>query len=289
MTLGFISADDLHISLKGEGVFKVGNFVVTNSMLYGLVVAVAFTLFMVWMGRKVSKRPQKGLVAVVEVFVEFIHNMMRSTFNDESKARKYTPIFGVFFLFIFSTNSAGLLPLVGEGIAFGEIPAFRPVTADLNGTLAMALFAIITVQYLSIKESGLGGHLNHYFGGNAKNPINFFVGILEMFGELTRAFSLGMRLFVNTAAGEILVVVFLTLGIKIGLGGALGSITVLPIIIFELLVAGIQAYVFTVLSATYLALAITHHDDHHEDDHDSSNHSAVTPVGEVPAAGAVNG
>jgi F-type H+-transporting ATPase subunit a len=84
-----------------------------------------------------------------------------------------------------------------------------------------------------------------------------------VFGEFTRVLSLALRLFLNTAVGEILIAVFTSLLLPYGQT----PIAVIPILAFELLVAGIQAYVFTVLTATYLALAISHadHDDEHEE------------------------
>ena len=117
------------------------------------------------------------------------------------------------------------------------------------------------MQVLSIRESGFLGHLKHYFTDKPFNPINLFIGVLEVFGELTRVMSLSLRLFLNTAVGEILISVFAFIG------QSAGSITILPVALFEILVALIQAYVFTVLAATYLGLAVSHGHEEHEEDH----------------------
>jgi F-type H+-transporting ATPase subunit a len=122
----------------------------------------------------------------------------------------------------------------------------------------------VTVQILSIRAQGIKGHIQHYFSDKPFNPINLFIGILEVFGELTRVLSLALRLFLNTAVGEILIAVFTSLILSYGQT----PVAVIPILAFELLVAGIQAYVFTVLTATYLALALSHA---HEDEHDEVN------------------
>lgn len=275
------AAEGPHISLKPEEVLKVGDIVVTNAMIYGVLVAITTILVAVYAARKVRIKPMAGIAQFYEIFIEFMFSMLEQVFNNRAKAVKYAPIFGVFFLFIVFSNLSGILPLVGEGITVNkDTPVFRPFTADLNATLAMSVIAILTVQYYSIKESGFLGHLKHYFTDKPWNPINFFIGILEVFGELTRILSLSLRLFLNTAVGEILIAVFIFVG---GFGA---PVSVLPIIIFEILVALIQAYVFTVLSATYLGLAIAHshdHDEHTEDDHsttDGSNADAV-PAGAV--------
>ena len=174
-------------------------------------------------------------------------------------------------------NLLGLLPIVGPGIYSASeglhVPIFRPFTADLNGTIVMAVTAIVIVQYLSIKEQGFKKHIQHYFSDKPANPLNFFIGVLEVFGELTRILSLSLRLFLNTAVGEILISVFTSMILASGRT----PIAVLPIFLFEMLVAYIQAYVFTILASTYLGLAISHsgsHDDHHEDD-TSKNREAL--------------
>ena len=253
---------DIHVSLKAEKVFEIGGVNVTNSMIYGVVTAVIIMLILVLLARKSSVKAKKGPVALLEVVVNYVIGMLEGAFGSREKAYKYAPIFATFFLFILFTNTLGLLPVVGPSIEFGGTPLFRPFTADLNGTIVMAVFAIVTVQVLSIKAQGLKGHLTHYFTDKPMNPINFFIGILEVFGEFTRMISLSLRLFLNTAVGEILIAVFTSLVLSNGRT----PIAVLPIILFELLVAGIQAYVFTVLTATYLSLAIAHadhHDEHH--------------------------
>jgi F-type H+-transporting ATPase subunit a len=127
---------------------------------------------------------------------------------------------------------------------------------------------------MSIRAQGGVKHIQHYFTNKPWNPINFFIGILEVFGELTRILSLSLRLFLNTAVGEILIAVFTSMIIANGRT----PLAVLPIILFEVLVAGIQAYVFTILTTTYLGLATAHADEHHDDDHHSDSHNKVETV-----------
>ncbi|MCA9346065.1 F0F1 ATP synthase subunit A [Candidatus Saccharibacteria bacterium] len=255
------SSSGIHVSLKADKVFEVGGITVTNSMLYGAIVALFMGFLLVRYSKKSAVKAKKGFVSILEMIVEFIVGMLEGTFGSKEKAYKYAPIFGTFFFFIIFSNLLGLLPFVGPGLTAEGSPLLRPFTADLNGTIAMSVFAIVTVQYLSIKAQGVKGHLKHYFSDKPLNPLNFFIGILEVFGEFTRILSLSLRLFLNTAVGEILVSVFTSLVLK----GGRTPVAVIPIILFELLVAGIQAYVFTVLSATYLSLAIAHaHDDEHQ-------------------------
>jgi F-type H+-transporting ATPase subunit a len=260
LPLLFAAENGIHVSLKAEPVFTMGNIVITNSMIYGFIVSLFMAAVLVLLAKKSKVRPQKGAVAILEIIIEFIIGLLEGAFGNRRQAVKYAPIFSVFFLFILFSNTLGLIPIVGPGIAVDGIPVFRPLTADLNGTLVMSIIAIITVQVLSIRAQGLKGHLTHYFSDKPLNPINFFIGVLEVFGEFTRVLSLSLRLFLNTVVGEILIAVFTSLI----LSGGRTPIAVLPILLFELLVAGIQAYVFTVLTATYLSLAIAH--AHHPDE-----------------------
>ncbi len=256
------NSDGPHIALSPEEITKIGGFTISNSIIYGAICALLLAFILLVSRRKIRTKATRGFVQIVEILVEFIIGLVEGPLGSRKKAIKYAPIFGTFFLFIIFSNLMGLLPIVGPGVfartAEGNTPLFRPFTADLNGTIAMAVIAIITIQYLSIKESGFLGHLKHYFTDKPFNPINMFIGILEVFGEFTRMISLSLRLFLNTAVGEILISVFAFIGKDFR------SFTILPVAMFEMLVAGIQAYVFTVLCATYLGLAISHgHDDEH--------------------------
>ncbi len=261
--LKFANTDGPHIALSPEKITEVGGFTISNSIIYGSLCALLLAVLLIVARFKIHRKAARGFAQIVEILVEFIIGLVEGPLGSRKKAVKYAPIFGTFFLFIIFSNLMGLLPIVGPGVfartAEGNTPLFRPFTADLNGTIAMAAIAIITIQYLSIKESGFLGHLKHYFTDKPFNPINMFIGILEVFGEFTRMISLSLRLFLNTAVGEILISVFAYIGKDFR------SFTILPVAMFEMLVAGIQAYVFTVLCATYLGLAISH--GHHDEEH----------------------
>ena len=269
--LNLLAKTDIHISLKAEPVFHLGPLTVTNSMIYGVICAVFISSLMIWAGRKIKVNGQKGFSQVIDVIVDYILNLLEGPLKTRDNAVKYAPVFGTYFVFIIFTNLLSLLPIVGPGLnvhtAEGSIPLLRPFTADLNGTIAISVIAIVMIQIMSIREQGAKKHLQHYFTNKPWNPIAFFIGILEVFGEFTRILSLSLRLFLNTAVGEILVAVFTSM---IAAHGRT-PLAVIPILLFEMLVAGIQAYVFTILAATYLGLAIAHADDSHDEDHQPAN------------------
>jgi len=279
--LNLMASGGIHVSLKAEPIHKFGDFVVTNSIIYGILCAMLLGGILLYASKRTKVRPGASkFTAVIEMVMEFIINLLQGPFGSREKAAKYAPYFGSFFLFILFSNLMGILPIVGPAIHVDGIPLFRPLTADLNGTIAMSITAIVLVQILSIKEQGAKGHLKHYFSDKPLNPINFFIGILEVFGEATRVLSLSLRLFLNTAVGEILIAVFTSMIAPDGMT----PIAVIPIWLFEILVAGIQAYVFTILTGTYLGLAIQHAD--HGEDHDV-HHSPAVPKTKVESVARV--
>lgn len=256
--LAAAEAEGPHISIAAEKLFSIGPLEITNSHFYGWISGILIIWLLVSVARKIGLKARGGVAQFVELGSQFVVGLLENSLGNRAKAYKYAPLFASIFFFILLNNWLGLAPGVGSALEINGVPAFRPFTADLNGTLALAGVAIVMVQYLAIKESGGLNHLRHYFGGNFKNPINIFVGILEIFGELTRVISLALRLFFNILIGEILISIFTYLG-------RLGSpITTLPFIVMELFVGLVQAYIFTMLAITYLGIA-TAHSEHHED------------------------
>ena len=174
------------------------------------------------------------------------------------------------FTFILFANLSGLFPGVGTVITQtpeGEVPLLRAFTTDLNATLALAILTIGTVQFYAIKELGIIGHLKHYFTDKPWNPMNLFIGLIEVMTEFIRIMTLSMRLFGVIYAGEVLLHV-------IGeLAGNFGWAATLPIYGMEIFFSVIQAYLFVMLTTVYLSIATSHSEDApaHEDNVDRSN------------------
>ncbi len=266
-------------------VFSVHGLEITNSMLYGVICSLLIVVVLVYVARRMTLKPRRGLTELVEVGTDFITNLLKGALNSEEKAIKYAPYFVSIFFFLLFSNWLGLLPVVGESFRSHGEPLFRPFTADLNGTLAAAIICWILVQYFSIRESGLFGHLRHYFNGSLKNPITLLLGFFEMFSDLTRIASLALRLFLNVAIGEIIIAVFSALG---GLGG---PITALPFTILEFLVGALQAYIFVMLSVMYLAVAVSHSGHSEDSDHlpvDENINDKVGSTNKPATSGAIS-
>jgi F-type H+-transporting ATPase subunit a len=253
------SGPPIHIT-PGE-IFTIGSLSITNSMFYGAITSLFLIILFTTVARTMTLRPKRGFTQLVEIGTEFIITTLQNSLGSRKKAVYYAPYFVTAFFFVMFSNWLGLLPGVGEAITIGETPALRPFTADLNGTLAAAAVMMFLVQVFAIRESGFRRHIRHYFAGSLKNPATYLLGIFELFSELTRIFSLGLRLFLNVAIGEIIIAVFTYLG------SFAAPITAMPFIILELFVGALQAYIFTILLIMYLASAIQH-DHAAEDLHD---------------------
>ena len=253
------SGPSIHVA--PAGVFEIGGVTITNSILYGWISTAFIILLLTWVARQVTVKPKGGIIQFVEAGADFITNLVTSGFDDKNRGRKYVPFFVTLFFFLLISNWLGLIPGIGEAVSVGETPLFRPFTADLNGTLAAGLFTMLFVYIASIREAGGPlKYLRHFFIGSPFNPLYFVIGILEIFTDMTRVFSLSLRLFLNVTIGEIVIAVFTYLG------QFAAPLTALPFTLIELFVGALQAYIFTVLSLMYLAIAVNHASEHGHDD-----------------------
>lgn len=236
--------------------FEYQGFNITNSMVFAWICSLLIIVVLTVIAKRMTLRPKAGFTQIVEIGTDFVISMLEGSLGSRVKAIKYAPYFATIFFFVAISNILGLLPGVGEALTYQGAPVFRAFTADLNGTLATAVIAMTLIQYFAIRESGFIPHLRHYFAGKLWNPLTYLIGVYEVFNELIRVFSLALRLFLNVAIGEIIISVFSYLG-KFA-----APITAFPFLFLELGVAILQAYIFVMLSVTYLSLAIKHgHED----------------------------
>jgi F-type H+-transporting ATPase subunit a len=167
-----------------------------------------------------------------ELLVELILGLTDALLG--KKGRKYLPFFGSFFIFILSAN------------LFGLVPGFSPPTNNLNTTLGLGLVSFIAYHSFGFREHG-AGYLKQFMGPVLLLAPFFFV--LEGISHLVRPFSLALRLFGNMFGDHLVVEIFTEL-----------TKVVIPVLFYMLgaLVSLIQAFVFTLLSVIYVAMAISH-------------------------------
>ncbi|KKQ43520.1 MAG: ATP synthase subunit a [Microgenomates group bacterium GW2011_GWC1_37_8] len=239
----------LHISVAPEIIGHLGELKITNSLVTSIIVMV----FLLFLAFKVSKGGRSLKKSNLYMAVEYIIEGFYKFFKNIAGERTDTifPLIMTFFLFIIFGNWIGLLPGVGsvgfyEHTQEGEllVPYFRGPNADLNTTFALALISVSVTQYLSIKTLGFKTYISKFI--NIKNPIKFFVGILELISEFAKILSFSFRLFGNIFAGEVLLAVMIFL---------IPILVPVPFLILEVFVGFIQALVFTMLTTIFIVIA----------------------------------
>lgn len=203
------------------------------TMWFAMAVVIVFALLAT---RKLSLVPSK-LQAIAESVMKFFYGTLDTMIETEN--RKHVPLVASLFLFILTANLMGQLPL--RLIHLKEGAELASPTNDINLTASMAVIVLIYYVFMGIKAKGKKFFLEEF---SFTGVVMALVEILEMF---TRPLSLAIRLFANVFAGEILVSIAL---------GAMAYFLPLPIMLFEILVAFIQATVFMMLTIAYIGSAV---------------------------------
>ena len=224
----------------------------TNAALW-MAVAVALITGVIWLGANGAKLVPTRMQSVVEMFYGFVRNTVESTIGHDGL--KFFPLIFTLFSFILTLNLIGMSPL-----------AFT-VTSHLSITGALAILVFAIVLFVGFSKNGIG-FFSRFWPAGAPWWIAWLIALIEFISFLIRPFTLAIRLFANMLAGHTMLKVlasFIPLGLAAGGAGllaALGStIGVVGVTALEFLVAGLQAYVFTILTCIYLSEVV--HDPHH--------------------------
>ncbi len=268
----------MHISLAAETIFNLFGFPITNSMIMTWLTMLILIVVGYFAGRNPQLIPGK-LQNFIEAVLEAAMNFADSILQDRRLTRRVFPLAATFFLLIVLSNWLGLLPGVGtigfEHVSHGKTvltPLFRPTNADINATLSWAIISVVMTQVFGVLTLGFIPHVSKFlnfkalFSGTTEGPINFGVGILEIFGEISKMVSFSFRLFGNIFAGEVLLTVIAFL---------VPYIAPLPFYFLELFVGFIQGIVFTSLTLVFIKIATISHDHGHAD-HASAHHAHGT-------------
>lgn len=236
------------------------NAIHVDSMLWSIGLGIVFC----WLFRKVAKQAEAGVpsgwVNAAEMIVEFVDNTVKDTFHGRNKL--VAPLALTIFVWVFLMNLMDLIPvdLIPWLLSLGGVEYQKIVpSTDVNITMGMAAGVFILMLYYSIKVKGFG-----FVKELTMNPFNHPIAIplnlfMEVVGLLAKPFSLGLRLFGNMYAGEmifILIAAFFSAGVAWWAGAAPLQIVWA---IFHILVITLQAFIFMVLTIVYLSMA---HEDH---------------------------
>lgn len=240
-----------HISIKAETIFDLGSFHVTNSYIASVIVILVFTVIAVYYRAQIDKTVRGKAYYLFHFMFRSFFNFFKTVIGD--KISFLFPLLGSLFFYIILSNWFGLLPGVGsllikvtEGHEKVMVPLFRGTTTDLNATIILAIISVISIQYYGVKELGVRGYLGKFF--NFRDPISFFVGILEVVSEFSKIISFSFRLFGNIFAGEVILVIIAFL---------IPVLVSFPFLMLEIFVGFIQGFVFAMLTAVFISLATT--------------------------------
>lgn len=266
------------ISLAAEPVIQTPFFAITNSVLTStfvvlIVAAIVFSL-------KKKLKPGR-FQSFFEIIIEGALNLCDQVTGERKLSKKVLPLALSIFFFVLLNNWLGIMPLTWIGtIQHGAfVPFIRGGTADLNTTLVLGLVTVLGANFFGMASIGIGKTLNKYINlksfvtaakrikkeptGIIVAPITFFVGLIEIIGEIAKVASLSFRLFGNIFAGEVLLVSMSVL---------MKWLVPTPFLILEVFVGVIQAVIFAMLTLVYFTIA-THDHDHEHDDHQHGHHS----------------
>jgi F-type H+-transporting ATPase subunit a len=208
-------------------VFQVGVVPVTLPVVttWGLMAVMAGGCALAT--RRLSVERPGTVQTVLELAVSTIEEQIGETMQGD--ARPFLPLLGTLFVFLACANLGGL------------VPGVHPPTAYLETAAALALIVFLAVQYYGVRRRGLSG----YLGSFAKPTIVMLP--LNLLSEITRTFSLMVRLFGNIMSGEFVIAIVIALA---------GLFVPIPLMALEVLTGLVQAYIFTILAAVFIGGAV---------------------------------
>lgn len=235
----------IHVVLHPEILGTLWGIPITNTLITSWVVLLVLVVIALALGRNPKLIPGR-VQTTFEWLFGFVYDYVAETLESRELAHKFFPLLTTMFLFIFTSNLLEFLPGVGSVLYRGE-PLFRSVNTDLNVTLMLAIMAFLVVEITGIVMIGVWKYAGKFLVNPFKSPIGFFVGIVEIFSELARIISFSFRLFGNIFAGEVLILV---------VSFFVPYLLPVPVQMFELFVAFVQAAIFTLLTLFFIKLAI---------------------------------
>jgi F-type H+-transporting ATPase subunit a len=203
------------------GIVPVSRTVATT---WGLMAALTLAC---WIATRRFRVDAGGWQAMIETVVVGIEDQIAVLLNRD--AAPFLPLLGTLFIFLVVANLCGI------------VPGVTAPTASIETPTALAVIVFVAVHFYGVRIQGLGAYLKGYL---KPNPIMLPFNILS---ELTRSFSLAMRLFGNIMSEELVLAIVLALA---------GLLVPIPFMAFGILVGLVQAYIFSVLAAVYIGGAL---------------------------------
>jgi F-type H+-transporting ATPase subunit a len=228
-----------------------GGFHIPGGITVHMIMVVLCAIFMIilfcGMYRKQDRVPT-GLTNLLEVLILFVRDEICIPSMGEADGRKFTPVFLTMFFFILGMNVMGLIPL------------FSTATGNILVTGALSAIVLGMMFIGGMVRNGPIGFFKAFIPHGVPPAVLLIITPIEFAGVFVKAFALMVRLFANMFAGHIIIFCLLGLIAMFGVLGAPALLLALGIYLLEILVAALQAYVFTLLSAMFTGMIL--HPDH---------------------------
>ena len=236
-----------------------------DTLFYSVLIG-ALGLYFLWRAASKATSGVPGrFQAAVELLVEMVADQAKGIVHSAESRKFVAPLALTVFVWIFLMNAMDLLPVdllprIGEmfGIHYMRVVA----TADLNGSLGMAIGVLLVCLYYNVKIKGASGWIHELFTAPFGShpllyPVNFLMQMIEF---LAKTVSHGMRLFGNMYAGELVFMLIALLGGTATVFGFVGHVIAGSIwAIFHILIITLQAFIFMMLALVYIGQA---HESH---------------------------
>ena len=231
-------------------------------VIFAVIVICIISVVSISVSRNLKLVPGRAQ-ALFEMLISGLDDIVQGVMG--ARGRAYTPFVGSLFIYIFTSNLLGLIPLQNSTMGF------------LTTVAPIAICVFFYVQWIGITKNGPLGYLHHLCG----SPQDIFGWLLvplmfplHVLGEFIKPLSLSFRLYGNIMAGHLLLAVFMGMGISMlkPLHIPAGVPLHFPFLFLELLVGVIQAFVFTLLSTIYIAMMLPHEEHAHAETTAHSNH-----------------
>ncbi|WP_411954075.1 F0F1 ATP synthase subunit A [Alkalibacillus sp. S2W] len=238
-----------HGSPTIDNVFGIGwlDFNLSNIIMTFVASLIVFIIAVI--GSRNLQRKPTGFQNFMEWIVDFVKGMISSTM-DWKTGRRFLPLGLTLLMYIFIANILGIMFMV---VYDGEL-WWKSPTADPGVTLTLAVMVVALTHYYGVRLKGTKGYIKEFF---SPIPILFPLKIIE---EFANTLTLGMRLYGNIYAGEVL----LTLLVGFMATGAMETVAgVIPALLwqgFKLFISGIQAFIFVMLTMVYMSHKVS--EDH---------------------------
>lgn len=210
-----------------------------------LILATVLLGVLAWFGRKRIGMIPRGLGIVLEKYVLFIRDdIVYPNFGGAAYGRRFLPFFCSIFLFILSLNLLGLIPL------------FTCASGNINVTGGLASIFLCMALWGTLRQGGGRALIHALLPAGLPGPMRPMMFFMEVVSLFSRTFALMMRLFANMLGGHVVLYAMVSLTAIFGAVAAPSLAVAVCLYLFEVFVALLQAYVFTLLSAIFIGMMV---------------------------------